>query len=440
VAEVAAQLSDDARLQAMLDVELALAEAEATTDVIPPSAVAAIRAAARVEGLDRAALAVGAARAGNLALPLIQQLTERVARIDPEAARFVHWGATSQDIVDTGLVLQVRGAVGPIVAWLGRGIDAAAVQARRHGGTVMPGRTWLQHATPVTFGLKAAGWVDALSRGRERVERARDAALVLQLGGAAGTLAALGPHGPAVSRELGTRLGLVVPDLPWHTHRDRLADLASALGVTAGTLGKIGADLALLAQSEVAEAREPAERGEGSSSTMPHKRNPVLASVAITAATRAPGLVATMLAAMAQQHERGLGTWQAEWATLPPLLLVTAGAARGIALALEGLVVDPARMRTNLELEHGIPMAEAVVMRLAPALGKREAHAVVAAACRTALAQGRPVLDVLAGTAAVAEVLTRDQIAECLSPDGYLGSAQRFVEAVLARHAARGHA
>ncbi len=284
--EIAAHLSDRARLQAMLDVEAALADAEAQLGILPRSCATPIRDAARASLYDIAAIAAEAAEAGNLAIPLVRHLTRHVAAADPDAARYVHWGATSQDIIDTGLVLQLRAAVPPLLRHLERAEAAAARHARDHIATVMAGRTWLQQATPITFGLKAAGWLDALDRQRAAIVLALDEASVLQFGGAAGTLAALGDQGPAVAAQLAANLGLGNADIPWHAHRDRLVRFACALGVACGVLGKIARDLALLAQTEVGEA---ADAKGGGSSTMPHKQNPVAASVAIAAALRAPG-------------------------------------------------------------------------------------------------------------------------------------------------------
>jgi 3-carboxy-cis,cis-muconate cycloisomerase len=431
-ADLTRGFSTDAWLQAMLDVEAALAEAEGALHVIPASAAGAIRAAARVGLYDTAAIAAEARRAGNLAIPLVHHLTKRVAANDAEAARYVHWGATSQDIIDTALVLQLRASVPVITRDLQRAAEAAAGHARRHVDTLMPGRTWLQQATPTTFGLKAAGWLDAMVRVQRALDSALTHALVLQFGGGSGTLAALGSRGLAVAEALGARLKLSVPMLPWHAHRDRLAGLACALGVATGALGKIARDLALLAQTEVGEAHERPEEA-GGSSTMPHKRNPVRAAVALAAAVRAPGLVATILSAMPQEHERGLGGWQAEWDAMPELVEVTADAARAVAEALEGLVVDAARMRANLDITRGLVMAEAVVMRLAPKLGKQEAHALVEAACRRVLAEGRSLAEVLSEDPAVTAVLDRAAIDAALSPEHYLGCARTFVENALGR-------
>jgi 3-carboxy-cis,cis-muconate cycloisomerase len=437
-AEVAARFSDRARLQAMLDFEAALADAEAEAGVVPHSCVTAVRAAARAEHYDLETVSKEAAVAGNAAIPLVRHLTARVAAADAEAARYVHWGATSQDVLDTALVLQLRAAIPEVLRHLARAAEAAAEHAERHADTPMAGRTWLQQATPVTFGLKAAGWLEALERAHDRIQAALADAVVLQLGGASGTLAALGTQGPAVARALGVRLDLPVPDLPWHAHRDRLAHLAGTLGVAVGTLGKIARDVSLLAQTEVGEAHEAAAEGRGGSSTMPHKRNPVGAAVVLAAAIRAPGLVATFLAAMPQEHERGLGGWPAEWETLPELVLLTAGAARAMADCLQGLVVDTARMRANLDLTHGLVMAEAISMALAVPMGKEPAHRAVEAASQRALASSRPLAEVLAEDPSITRHLSPSDIAARLRPESYLGAAGEFVRQVLARHRGRG--
>jgi 3-carboxy-cis,cis-muconate cycloisomerase len=430
---VATHFSSTARLQAMLDVEAALAEAEASLGVIPRAAAAPIRKAARAELYDAAAIESEARQAGNLAIPLVRHLTARVASADAVSARYVHWGATSQDIIDTALVLQLRESVPVIIGDLARAADAAAGHARRHRATPMAGRTWLQQATPITFGLKAAGWLDALDRVTSALRSALDAALVLQLGGASGTLAALGDQGPAVASAMGEGLALAVAPIPWHAHRDRLAALACALGVATGTAGKVARDLGLLAQTEVAEAHDPVGEAGGSSS-MPHKANPVRAAIAIAAAVRAPGLVATMLSAMPQEHERGLGGWQAEWDTLPELVTVAGDAARALAGALDTLVVDPVRMRSNLEITGGLVLAEAVAQRLAAGLGKADAHAHIERAARRAADEHRRFADVLAEDPAVMAILDRSSIEQALSADDYLGSAEIFVANVLARH------
>jgi 3-carboxy-cis,cis-muconate cycloisomerase len=430
---VADALSDRGRLQAMLDVELALAEAAAEVGVVPASCIAPIRSAARADLYDAAALATEAADAGNLAIPLVRQLTRLVAATDEAAARYVHWGATSQDVIDTGLLLQLRAAVPPIVLSLDRAAHAAAALARQHATTPMLGRTWLQHATPTTFGLKAAGWATALDRARDRTRATLAEALVLQFGGASGTLAALGPHGLAVADALGARLGLRVPDAPWHAHRDRLIALACALGLAVGSLGKIARDLALLAQPEVGEAREAARAGRGGSSTMPQKQNPVAAAVALAAAARAPGLVATLLVAMPQEHERGLGGWHAEWETLPELVRLAAGATHVMAEALTHLDVDAARMRAHLDASRGVACAEIVALALSAHVGKAESHALVEAACRRVGAEARSLAEVLSANPVVTRHLSPDEIRRCTTLEGTSGSAAALVERILSR-------
>jgi 3-carboxy-cis,cis-muconate cycloisomerase len=432
---VAGHFSSRARLQALLEVEAALAEAEAVVGVIPQAAARSIRTGARVEDLDDALIESEAQLDGNEAIALIRQLTAHVAATDKEAAGYVHWGATSQDIIDTALVLQLRTATAPVIEDLFRAADAAAGHARQHVTTTMAGRTWLQQATPITFGLKAAGWCDALDRAAGDLQSALNQALVLQFGGASGTLAALGDRGPAVAAELGRRLDLTVPPIPWHAHRERLASLACAFGIASGTAGKIGRDLGLLAQTEVGEAHEP-DSSAGGSSAMPHKRNPVRAAVAIAGAVRSPGLVATMLSAMVQEHERGLGGWQAEWDTMPELVTIAGQSAAAIAGALEALVVDPARMRTNVNMTGGLILAESVAMRLAPKMGKSDAHAAVRRAGQRAAA-GESFADVLASDPAVSAILDRSEIDQALSPDHYLGSTETFVAAVLSRRTHR---
>ncbi len=421
-----------AQLQAMLDVEAALAEAEAAVGVVPDACVDPIRTAADADLYDRARLAEEAAGDGNPVIPVVRHLTARVAAADPDAARYVHWGATSQDILDTGLMLQLRAAVPAVAGHLRRAERAAAGLARRYAEATMPGRTWLQQATPITFGLKAAGWADALGRTRRQVQTALENVLVLQLGGAAGTLAALGTRGLAVTDALAARLDLRAAATPWHAHRDRFAQLACALGVASGAAGKIARDLSLLAQTEVGEAAEGAGPGRGGSSTMPQKRNPVSASVALAAAGRTPGLVATILASMVQEHERGLGGWQVEWDVLPDVVLVTAGGARATAEALESLSVDTGRMRANLDASGGGLLAEAVAMALAESIGKHEAHACVASACSRAAEEERPLGDLLAEDPDVARHLDRARIDELLSPDNYLGVSREFIERALA--------
>jgi 3-carboxy-cis,cis-muconate cycloisomerase len=435
-----ALFSDHNRLQAMLHFEAALARAEARLDVIPGSAVSAIELQCRAELFDFETLGREAALAGNLAIPMVKQLTALVARSDREASRFVHWGATSQDAIDTGLVLQLRDALDLIEADLAAAAAEASRLARAHQHTLMPGRTWLQQALPITFGLKAAGWFSALKRHRVRIREMRPRVLAIQFGGAAGTLAALGAKGIQVAEALGEELGLQVPDLPWHTHRDRVAEVAAALGLLVGTLGKIADDISLLMQTEVGEAYEPTAAGRGGSSTMPQKHNPVGSAVVLAAAIRVPALVSTLLAAMVQEHERGLGNWLAEWETLPEICTLTAGALAHLKRVLEGLKIDEARMAANLEATRGQIMAEAVMMALGARLGRLEAHDLVECACLEASRRGRHLRDALMDDPKVREHLSRDDLERLFNPGNYLGAAEALVDRALGEERKDSHA
>ena len=435
-AAMGAVFSDTGRVQGMLDFEAALARAEARVGLIPHSAVAPIEAACRAERYDFAELAEAIALAGNSAIPLVKALGRQIAAVDPQAERYVHLGATSQDAMDTGLVLQLRQACALLDADLAQLAEALALQAERYADCVLPGRTWLQHATPVTLGMKLAGSLGAITRHRQRLAELKPRLLVLQFGGAAGTLAALGEQGWAVSEALAEELQLALPDQPWHTQRDRLVEFASLLGLIAGSLGKLGRDLSLLMQTDVAEVFEPSAAGKGGSSTMPHKRNPVGAAVLIAAATRAPGLVATLFAAMPQEHERSLGLWHAEWQTLPELCGLVSGALQQALLAVPGLEVDVARMRSNLELTRGLVLAEAVSIALAQRIGRDTAHHLIEQCCRQAIAEQRHLREVLGEQAEVCEQLSAAELDRLLDPGHYLGQAQRWVARALAEHRA----
>lgn len=423
---------DAAYLQHMLDFEAALARAESATGVIPASAVAAITAACRADRFDLAALAEAATRSGNLAIPLVRMLTADVAKADADAARYVHWGATSQDVIDTATMLGLRAAIDALLADLDRAISGFARLARTHRDTAMVARTWLQHALPMPFGLKLAEYAAALHRSRIRLRRLRSETLALQFGGAAGTLAALGDNGLIVAERLAQELALPLPDAPWHTHRDRIAEVASVLAILSGSCGKIARDMSLMMQTDVAEAFEPAGAGRGGSSTLPHKRNPVAAATALAAATMAPNLAATMFAAQVQDHERSAGPWHAEWPTLPMLQLVTSGALAAIVDIAEGMEVDAGRMRANLDATRGLIMAEAVTMALAEKIGKTDAHHLMEAASKTAVAQKRHLREVLCGDAAITAHLSTEQIAGLFEPMAYQGVAQTLIDRMLA--------
>jgi len=423
--------SDAARLQHMLDFEAALARAEAGCGVIPDAAAPAIASKCRADLIDANALATAAAASLNPAIPLVKQLTALVAKDDPEAARFVHWGATSQDANDTGLVLQIRQALDILEADLAALCGGLSELARKHRSTLIAGRTLMQHALPTTFGVKVAGWLDAMNRHRERFAETRARVLVLQFGGAVGTLAALREKGLQVAEALAAELHLGLPTMPWHTQRDRVAEAATTLGLCTGTLGKIARDISLHMQTEIAEVFEPVGEGRGVSSTMPHKRNPVSAAIVLSAATRVPGLVSTMLSALVQEDERGLGDWHAEWETLPEIFRLTAGALHQMATSVPHLEIDAARMRRNLDATHGLIFAEAVTMAMGKHIGKSAAHALVEAASRQARESGKHLREVLAQNQTLTERLTPAELDRLFAPENYLGVAEELVDRVI---------
>jgi 3-carboxy-cis,cis-muconate cycloisomerase len=423
---------DDATyLQHMLDFEAALARAEAATGVVPASAAGPITKACKAESFDLEALAEAATRSGNLAIPLVKALTASVARADADAARYVHWGATSQDVIDTAAMLTLRAAIDALIPDLDRAVAGFARLAKQHRATAMVARTWLQHALPMPFGLKLVEYAAALHRSRTRLQRMRTETLALQFGGAAGTLAALGDNGWRVAEKLAQELKLPLPDAPWHTHRDRMAEAASVLAILTGTCGKIARDVSLMMQTDVAEAFEPSGEGRGGSSTMPHKRNPVAAATALAAATMAPNLAATIFAAQVQDHERSAGPWHAEWPTLPMLQLVTSGALAAMVDIAEGLEVDAARMRVNLDATHGLIMAESVTMALAEKIGKSEAHHLMEAASKKAVAEKKDLRDVLTQDPTVIAHLDAGKIAQLFEPMAYQGVSQTLIDRLL---------
>jgi 3-carboxy-cis,cis-muconate cycloisomerase len=430
-AAMRAVCDDLAYLQHMLDFEAALARAEAANGVIPTGAADAIAKACKADSFDLDALAEAATRSGNLAIPLVKALTAEVARADADAARYVHWGATSQDVIDTATMLTLRAATDALLGDIDRAVTGFAKLARRHRNTPVVARTWLQHALPMPFGLKLAEYAAALHRSRSRLQRLRSDGLALQFGGAAGTLAALGDTGLPVAQSLAQELGLPLPDAPWHTHRDRIAEAASVFAILSGTCGKIARDVQLMMQTDVAEAFEPSGEGRGGSSTMPHKRNPVAAATALAAATMAPNLAATIFAAQVQDHERSAGPWHAEWPVLPMLQLVTSGALASTVDIAEGLEVDAARMRLNLDATHGLIMAEAVTMALAETIGKSEAHHLMEAASNRAVAEKTNLRDVLAKDPDISVHLSADKLEKLFEPMAYQGVAQILIDQLL---------
>jgi 3-carboxy-cis,cis-muconate cycloisomerase len=424
-------------LQAMLDTEAALARALERAGLAEAGAGAAVTAAAHADKFDTAEIGRQATRTGNPVPALVRALSEGL----PAGAReAVHRGATSQDIIDTAVMLLARRAIEVIDADLAVAADGAAALAEAHSETVMAGRTLLQQAVPVTFGLVAAGWLTALAEARRQLSEVRTARLAIQFGGAAGTLASLGAAGHAVPGLLAQELDLREPVLPWHTDRQRILQLAAALAGVCAAAGKIARDVTLLAQTEVAEVAEGSDDPRhGGSSAMPHKRNPVMSVVILGCTRRAPGLLATLAAAAEQELQRAAGAWHAEWEPLADLLRLTGSAASWSVPLLTGLRVDADRMHANLTASGGLPLAEHVAAELAPALGRIAAHDLVAAASARAANQGVSLPEALLADSAAAAALHaagigRADLAAAVDPACYLGASAEFIRRALTAH------
>ena len=421
----------EAHVQGMLTFEAALAHAEAYVGVIPQEAAKVIEASCKVELFDVATLYREAALAGTPAIPLIRMLT---AHIEGDAQKFVHWGATSQDTIDTALMLQIREGLDLLLDGLHEVCAVCAILADHHRQTLMVGRTLLQQALPITFGLKAARWLTSTLRQIRMLHGHRMHTLALQLGGATGTLASLGEKGIRVVELLAEELELPAPDLPWHTERDRITTITTTLGIVAGTMAKIAEDLVLLAQTEVGEVSEGTAPGKGGSSAMPQKHNPVDATAAIASARLAIGMVPVILAAMMQEHERAIGGWQAEWAAIPSIFRFTASAVEHVQHAIRDLQVDALRMSANLDLTRGLIMAESLTMALAPNLGRPEAQGLVQAICTRVVRSGITLRQAALMDSQVRAILSVEQIDHALDPRGYLGSTDTFIDRALTEY------
>lgn len=425
-----AVFAEAAFVQRMLDVEAALARAEAGLGIIPPGAADAITAAAKVESVSLPEIGASTRVVGYPVVAVAKALGRAAGG---EAARYVHWGATTQDILDTALVLQIRDGLALVEHDLRAVARGLAGKAAAHRGDAMAGRTHLQHALPITFGGKCAVWLSPLLDHLERLHGLRQRVLAVQFGGAVGTLASLGANGRAVVLRLAAELGLAAPDAPWHVSRERLVETASFLGLVCGTLTKFATDFMLLMQTEVAEVSEPHQSGRGGSSTMPQKRNPIACEYVIAAARGVHALLPVMFGAMAQDHERSTGPWQSEWLALPQMFVLSSGALMHAAQLAHGMAVDTERMRQNLDATHGLIMAEAVMMALAEQIGRDAAHHEVQAACDRALAERRPLVDMLAADPQIVRHLDQAALARITDPANYLGEAQAMVDRVLAR-------
>ncbi|HXT81935.1 MAG TPA: adenylosuccinate lyase family protein [Acetobacteraceae bacterium] len=424
-----AVFDESAYFQRMLDVEAALARVQGRLGIIPPDAADAIAAAAKIENLRTEELA---ASARNVGYPVVG-LVAGLSRAAGEAGAWTHWGATTQDIMDTATVLQVREALTLIDAELAAVVAALVRQAGRHRRTIMAGRTHLQQALPVSFGLKCAIWAQPFLAHRQRLVQLRPRVEQVEFAGAAGTLASLQDQGIAVMEGLAAELGLAASAAPWHVCRDALAETVGLLGLICGSLAKIATDIILLAQTEVGEVAEPYVAGRGQSSTMPQKRNPIASEYILAASRTVQALVPAMLGAMAQDHERATGPWQAEALVLPQAFVLTHGALLHTRAIAEGMVVDAERMRANLDITHGLIVSEAVMMGLAPHTGREEAHHIVKRACDVALAEKIPLADALARDPAVTARFDGAAIARLIDPARYLGSADAFIDRVTAR-------
>jgi 3-carboxy-cis,cis-muconate cycloisomerase len=424
-AQMRAIFSDAGYLARCLEVEAALARAQAGIGMIPAAAAREISARATLDCLDLGVMKRETEIVGYPILPLVKQLAAACAG---DAGGYVHWGATTQDIMDTAVVLQLRSAFELIDAELDDILDSLESLARRYRDAPMAGRTHLQHALPVTFGYKAAVWRAPLARQRERLAQLRPRVLVGQFGGAAGTLASLGSDGLAVRAALMRELGLGEADMTWHVARDTLAESVLYTGLLTGALAKIASDVMMMMSVEFGEVFEPFEHGRGASSTMPQKRNPISSELILACAKLVRQHCALMLDAMVQDFERATGPWHAEWIALPESYLATAGALRQAKLMLAGLSVDTGRMQRNLALTQGLIVTEAVMMGLAPRLGRQQAHDLVYDACRAAAESGRPLLELLCADAAIAAHMDRSELERLLDPGNYLGSAAQMVD------------
>ena len=426
--------SDHALLKYMIQAEVALAKAQAQIGVIPESAAAIIADVANTQGIqaiDFENLAIATGLAGNIAIPFVKQFTAAVKAVDEDASRYVHWGATSQDILDTACILQARDALDIVEFQLRQAYVASLELTEKYRAEVMIGRTWLQQALPITFGHKAARWASSFKRDLDRLEQMKARVLIVQLGGAVGSLASLLDQGSKVVEAYATQLNLSVPTCTWHAERDRIIEIAGFLAIVVGSTGKMARDWSLMMQTEIAEVFEPNAKGRGGSSTMPHKRNPVAAASILAAANRVPALMSSIYQSMVQEHERSLGSWHAEWLALPEIFQLCAGALQRTVEVLQGLEVNSKNMQCNIACTNGLIMAEAVMMALAPKMGRLNAHHLVEKACKQAVAEQRHLYDVVSEVDEVQQYFNLEELRLIFKPESYLGNIQDQIDAVL---------
>lgn len=428
--EMRAIFSDERRIESWLEAEVALAKAEAKIGLIPQEAADKITAAAKRENLDFKAMKAEFDRVGFPIMPLVHQLAKAC---DPESAKWVHWGSTTQDILDTGVAIQIKEGLELVERDLRHIVGTLTKLARDHRDTVMPGRTMQQHATPITFGYKVGVWLAELQRHLERLPGVRERALLGQSGGAVGTIATLGADGPAVRREMMAVLGLADPAITWHTSRDGWAEAVFWLALIAATLGKIANEVAILMRTEIDEVREPYEAGRGASSAMPQKRNPIACQPIIAIAHRLREAVGSQLCAMIQEHERAVGPMHLEWILVPEAFVLTHASMKQSISILDHLFVNTDRMRENLNIGGGFLMSESVMMGLAPHTGRNQAHDIVSAAANRAMDAGQTLREGLLAEPEITKHLSEEEIDRLLDPASYTGSAPMMVDAVVKR-------
>jgi len=426
--------TNEAIVGAMLRFESALADAQGQLDIIPKSAANIISKNCAVDQIDIDKLIEDAAAGGNINIPLIKQLTALVRNENESASKFVHFGATSQDVIDTAMMLQAKEAVAIITSDLNKLIEKLVALTREHRETMMVGRSFMQHARPINFSYKTAGWLNTLINSKDAIDVLSQHGFLLQLGGAVGTLSAMQDKGMELGEAICEELGLKMPVKPWHTERDKIASIATTLGILAGNLSKIAKDISLLSQTEIGELRENPGNGKGGSSTMPNKSNPVNSILILANTHRIPASVSTILAGMSQEHERGTGTWHAEWETLISIIELTAGATGKAAELFDRLEVDKQQMLHNLELSNGLVYAENISFALAPLIGKSESHEIVEHCCKEALAKKTHLKEICKSNAIISKHLNNETLAKLFDPASSLGMSDIFIDGVLRRN------
>jgi 3-carboxy-cis,cis-muconate cycloisomerase len=422
--------TDEATITYLLRFEGALAQAQAKHNVIPGKAASIINECCKVENINKEQLISDAVLGGNIAIPLVKQLTAFVKQKDKEAAKYVHFGATSQDVIDTALMLQVKDAVQIMAVDMKQLNQQLIALLEGHKVTLMIGRSFMQQARPISFGYKVAGWLEPLIRSQKAIDELLKDGFVLQLGGAVGTLSNMPEKGIQVSETMSKLLLLNNPSKPWHTERDYFVNIVITLGILTGNLGKIAKDISLLMQTEIAEVMEPSGEGKGGSSTMPHKRNPVGCVAILANAARVPSLVSTMLSSMLQDHERAMGLWHAEWDTISDIVQLTAGCLRKAVEVTDGLEVRKEQMLYNLELTKGLIYAENVSLALAEKIGKQDAHQLIEQLSKEAQEKGIHLRDLVLSNNTVTKHLTTIQIENLFNPQLSLGLCEEYIKRV----------